>query len=297
MWIKASGGLSENVFQLITSVSTHFLVVGEEFGLVDTSIAAVANQLQQELESYLGQEGKLNYILLTHAHFDHLGGVPHLRKRYPNAELVAAPQTTEFLKDKKHLAHCYQKNVSCAEAAEGEVGFSEEEWVKAFEVSRIMGDGDTLEIGDDVEIKLISTPGHTEDSVSYLVQPDSALAGGESIGSYGGRDRVTNCFLTSYDDYLESLEKLSGLDLKILGFPHGGALTGDLVPKFFMDARQAAEDFKETVKERLAQGEIVDEVYAALLADWKSQNICPEGPFAEEQTETLKAMIKAVAAV
>lgn len=297
MWIKTSGALSENVFQLTTVASTHILAVGDASALIDVGLDCTAARLAEGIEQCLGEGLGPDIIFLTHAHFDHVGGLPALRQRFSGSEVLAAPATADLLKNEDYIKGVYEKNKACAEAMGEEFSAEQDAWCQACQVDRVIGDGDGVDLGDDVEVKMISSPGHTSDSVSYLVTPDAALAGGEAVGWYGGRDAIANCFTESFAHYVASLDRLSGLDLKILSFPHSGAITGELVSKYFLNARESAEVFREQVKSRMEQGEVVDEVVAAFLSDWQTQNITPEGPFLAEQTETLRAMVKAAAAV
>lgn len=296
MWIKSSGQLSENVYQLITPVTSHLLVYGEATAIVDTGVSAAYLALEEEIMRYLGKEASIDFILLTHAHFDHLGGIPFLRRFSPQVALIAAPLTAEILANKEMLETFYRKNLACAEAMNCEMNITLDEWLSSFEVTNILGDGDAVDLGADVEVKLIATPGHTNDSVSYFVKPDAALACAEAAGSFGGRDKVVSSFSADYADYLESLEKLASLDVRALSFPHSGVLTGEMVPKYLMEARQEAERFHNTVKERIEHGELIDEIFISLLPEWQTQGISPEGPFVAEQQEALLAMIKAAAA-
>ena len=295
MWIKSSGPLTENVYQLTTAVSTHFLIGGEFAAIVDTGVAATQERLISELNKYLGESSELKYILLTHAHFDHVGGIPFLRSYAPGVKLACGPQTAQVLEDKNNLKLFYEKNKAVAEALKAPFEMSLEEWQASFAVDKVLGDGDIIDMGAEVEVKLIGCPGHTEDIVAYYVRPDGALAAGEAVGSYAGRDKLTPCYPWSYHNYVISLDRLSGLEIKVLGLPHSGALTGEMPSKYLVDARTAAERFAAGIKERLDQGELVDEICSSQLLEWVSQNICPEGPFVSEQADTLKSMVRVIA--
>lgn len=46
----------------------------------------------------MGWSDKVRAIVIGHAHLDHVGGVPYLAHRYPNAEIIGSPFTISFLK-------------------------------------------------------------------------------------------------------------------------------------------------------------------------------------------------------
>lgn len=295
MWIRSSGALGENVYQLTTTVSSHSLIVGHATAIVDTSIAAVSDYLISACEEVIGREDTIDFLLLTHADFDTVGGLPNFRKRYPEAELIAGVQTAQILSDPKKIEEFYKANKELAQVMNYEFSYTEQDWKNALSVTRTLGDGDGIDVGEGVQLRLVATPGFRDDAVCYYVMPDHALACCEAIGGYGGKDLVMNCFATDYQQYLSSLQKLSALEIKVLSFPHSGALTGELVNKFFMDAQTKALEFRKQVAERLQQGELIEEVTAALLADWQTLGIAPRGPFANEQEKALTDMVKAIA--
>lgn len=295
MWIKAPGQISDNVYQITSATSSHFVIVDEGAGIVDTGVSALKDTLIADLKNLIGDPENLVYIFLTHTHFDHVGGIPYLRQFAPDVQVVGLPQTAELFSKKEVLDAAYEHNKACAEAMNVELGMSKEEWCKALRVDRIAGDGDTVVLGDDVHVKVIATPGHVEEGTSYYVLPDAALAGAEVFGGYGGRDKAHPSFTSSYKSYISTIDKLLGLEVKVLGLPHGGSLTGDLTKKFMLDARASAERFHTTVKLRLEQGELVPEIAASILPEWESETVCPEGPFVTLRKECVEQMVKVVA--
>lgn len=93
-------------------------------------IDTVLGQTDRDLQLLAELDLSLAYVLDTHVHADHVTGAGVLRER-TGAKIVASP----------HGAECIDMPVS---------------------------DGDLLKMGD-VEVRVIETPGHTDDSLSYLV--------------------------------------------------------------------------------------------------------------------------------
>lgn len=295
MWIRASGKLGENTFQLTTAVSSHLLVCGEVAALVDASVAPLCARLDEEIQTYLKGEFPLRYIFLTHAHFDHLGAIPELRKRHPGVQLVVSPQSAEILSSREFLVEMFEQNKKIADALRSDIGIDLEEWCSAFTADRIVGDGDTISLGDGVEVKVVGLPGHTEDSLAYFILPDGVLCGSEALGVYYGREKLGGIYTSSYDQYIASIDKALRLDVKVLTLPHSGSLTGDLVITYLQSLRFQVEEFTNAIRERLAQGEIIEEIYNSVLPEWLEEDYTPEGPFVGLTRDSLRSMIRVIA--
>ena len=78
-------------------------------------------------------------------------------------------------------------------------------------------------------MRVVETPGHTRDAVSYYLPAVKTLICGEAVGTLNRDGSVRPQFLAGDRDYLESLEKLRRLDVNILVMAHLSILTGDEV--------------------------------------------------------------------
>ena len=120
----------------------------------------------------LEQEGwKLTDILVTHHHHDHVGGIAELKQKYGCRVVAPHDQTTA-------IAH----------------------------VDLRVANGDVVKIGD-LLARVLETPGHTLDHVSYVFDADKALFAADTLFSIGcGR-----VFEGTYPMMWESLLKLRAL--------------------------------------------------------------------------------------
>lgn len=173
------GQLQENCFILFDENKNAFVV--DPGGSSENIIEAIEkNSLS------------IKYILLTHGHFDHVGAVAALVKKY-KAPVYLSKEDRAFLESPKEV------RVSA-------FGMQ----IEAAEVDVFVKEGDEIPFSEG-NIKVIETPGHTLGSVCYLFE--NYLFAGDTLfnGSIGRTDFPES----DHSLMVESLKKLKKLDDEI----------------------------------------------------------------------------------
>ena len=176
--------------------NTYLALNGERAFVVDPG--AVADKILAAAEA---EGAKIEWVLLTHAHFDHIGGVAELQRA--GAQVVLHRDDLGIVSSFKNLAFY--------------AGVKVEKFIPDVTVSG----GETLDVAG-VKVKVIHTPGHTAGGVCYVA--DDIIFTGDTLFelSYGRTDFPTGSFKELKNSVLNKLFVLPG-DYRLL--PGHGAPT------------------------------------------------------------------------
>jgi hydroxyacylglutathione hydrolase len=186
-----------------------YLIDGPRRAIIDTGTASVPQESLLPALRELGWDvGDLRYIINTHMHGDHAGG---------NAELKALSGADIHL----HRAdldrvdpHAYAAATLVDRRLLGEPEDAQASEVRVLEqlgntwgVDRILEDGDALDLGDDIRLQVLHTPGHTAGSACFYWESAETLFSGDAVGGRGSRENGYPLYSFA-DDYRRSLERL-----------------------------------------------------------------------------------------
>ena len=161
---------------------------------------------EERLFSFISQENVTPVaVLLTHAHFDHIYGVPAVISKY-GIPVYLNPKDKVILENNSFLS----RNFSMPDAP------------KDFPTTDIK-EGDTIQAGNTL-YEVISTPGHTPGGVCFLDRGHGVLVSGDTLfaGSIGRTDSPWG----DYDSLIVCImDKLMGLDGETEVIPGHGPST------------------------------------------------------------------------
>ena len=243
-----------------------FLIFGgEKTALYDCGMAYSQAGLIRNIEEKIAERGYdgLDFVLLSHTHYDHIGALPYILKRWPSVKVCGAAKALQVFKSRGAAATMAR----LGEAAKERYASSEEE--KSCEIIAdglrcdiVMHERDTVNLGD-ITVRAYETKGHTDCSLTYMLEPVMTMLASESTGVLRGDGKMYTAILKSYEQTMESAEKCKALKPALIIGNHFGKVPEDITEKYFdtyMEAAREEHDFIVGMKKKgLSHEEMVKE--------------------------------------
>ena len=217
--------------------------------LYDSGFAFTGFAVADRIKTYLGSRS-LDYIFLTHSHYDHALGSAYAKVYWPGAKVVAGEYAAKIFA--KPSARKVMRELDRKFAAK--CGVTEyEDLIDELAVDIPVKDGDRITAGDMV-FTAVELPGHTRCSVGYYLESEKLLLASETLGVYDGDKAVVPSFLIGYHTALDSIAKAKKLDIREALIPHYGILDQEKTRYYLAEGERSAVETAEAIADILRHG-------------------------------------------
>jgi len=260
--------------RVVPGDSAFLLDNGKTTILYDTGFGFTGKHIAENIEKIL-KNRKLDYILLTHSHYDHALASVSICEKYPQAKVVAGSYAAEIFKRPGAKALMTDLDGKAAEKYGMAKGTADADKLK---VDIPVKDSDLIILGD-TAFRVLNLPGHTRCSVGYYCEDLGLLLSCETLGVYNGKSSITPSVLVGCDCALSSIDRVSKLKIRNILAPHVGLLNEEQTRFFLDNMKSATENAIKLVAECIKKGlsnEDIYKVYAKAYRDDFTDEAYPE---------------------
>ncbi|MDD2586958.1 MAG: MBL fold metallo-hydrolase [Syntrophomonadaceae bacterium] len=260
--------LTDNVLLLGNGNFNYYIVGKKESILIECGTSAGVSIFANEW-SQLKEKPEIKYILVMHSHFDHVCGIPMLKKLFPEAQVIASQVAQKILlldKVKVALGKADEFIINTY-AKEGLLPTRPDKIdINNLKVDLAVKEGDSLKSGDGLKIDVFEAPGHSPCSIAAYLSSDKVMFISDAAGYMTPDGLMSPVFFQDYDLYLQTIKRLSQFPTEVLGVGHGNVPLGaNQVKDFYSQGLQAAEEAFNSIKEKLIQGQSEESITAELF--------------------------------
>ncbi len=253
MIISKPGKITERIVLLGREESNVYLLDGgTEYALIGGGMIHITPDVADWI-SESGVDGrKIRKLMILHSHFDHVGIIPYFKRKWPWAEVCASERAALLLETPRVVDSIRSLNKMLIDKWNmGDIAESMNLFEFDIKVEKILSDGNELPCGD-LTMRILEVPGHSSCSAAVYVPELKALfasdAGGFPLG-----EKVFTAANSNFDQYMESLERMSKLDIELFLPEHYGAVAGDDAKTFFERSKASAAETRTLLERILAE--------------------------------------------
>ncbi|MGM0401113.1 MAG: MBL fold metallo-hydrolase [Chloroflexota bacterium] len=197
----------------------YLLVSDTVLTLVDAGLSCHVDRIVGQIEEDGYEPSALESVLVTHAHTDHIGGIPELVRRF-DAKVMAHRAEVPYLEGKKNLP-----TSSWLQGVTQWLGNLLPGGDAGIEVTRGLEAGETLDLLGG--LRVIHMPGPTPGSMSLYQEErgilfcGDLLFNGHPLTGRGGLQYAPRVFSSEPEEVKRSVRGLVGLQVRILCMGHG----------------------------------------------------------------------------
>ncbi len=239
--------------------------------LIDAGTKSSAQVIVEKLKKL--DAWPVDKIIFTHSHWDHTQGIRFLRRQAAEddkiPEVFASEKARPYLADQSYNI-CFGTDQTPYENIQDVLDLK---------------NGDKLDVGKNLTIKIIDTPGHMVDHLSVWDENSGNIFVGDAIGMKWGDYLVVpnpNSSFWNEKAFLKSIDILKSLKSKTVCLAHFGCLNGEDAQNILDDSVSIYNKWMEIFYKNYSR---LDDISYLIELLWsKIYNHIPDGfrPFIEQ---------------
>jgi len=249
---QAKGQIHERITAIPNAWYPAYIVRGDAKNLmIDAGVNLLGPRYLTSIKDILGDPERLHYLFLTHSHYDHVGAAHYLKRHIPGLAIGAHERLALLLQKTSVLDMINRLSGNHVELLKYNTA-GEDLTLHPFEINICLKQGDAFDLGG-LTCRVYETPGHTRDSLSFYFPEIKTLFAGEACGVLQGEtgSEMQVEFLSSYDDYIESLKLMMALEPETICLGHAWVLTHEDAKEFLQRALAETYRYRELIEKYL----------------------------------------------
>jgi len=234
-----------------------YLFCGEKNAVVDVGPRVTVPNLLSALAALKMSPEEIDYIILTHIHIDHAGGVGTAIGEMSRAKVLAHGRARSHLIDPTMLWKASVETLGALALKYGNIEpVPEDRLVAATDLMK-------LDLGRGLMLEIYHTPGHAAHHLSLFDRANGVLIAGEAAGvCIDGITRLATPSPFKLEEALSSIDRLIALEPQRLCYGHFGCYDNALERLRFI--RQRLVTWYEIVSSAVKAGKSSEGILAIL---------------------------------
>lgn len=248
--------LGRNVTLLGNRHFNFFLVGRKEAAIFECGVTAGVEILKHQWAN-LNPKPKVRYLVAMHAHFDHVCGIPQLRRMFPSAQVLASARAKEVMANDKIVGRFFREDQRMSESLVGEkllLKAPSPQQADKLAVDRVIEGGESFTLDDHTAVEVISAPGHSPCGLACYLPEEQVMFVSDACGFQISDYDIFPIFFQGYDRYIQTIETLKAYPTRVLAIAHEKIWENEDVDGFYCRALQAAEEVLGNIRKMIDDG-------------------------------------------
>jgi glyoxylase-like metal-dependent hydrolase (beta-lactamase superfamily II) len=243
----------------------YFLEGNNESMIINGGMSYIVPDLLQQCKDFGIDEEEITKLLILHAHFDHVGIVPFMKRRHPKMEIYASRRSWEILRMEKAIKTIneFSRTVTRRVGKEEVYSTFDLDWREDV-AGRAVCEGDRIDVGG-LEISVLEIPGHSSCSIAAYLPEFKALFPTDG-GGIPFDETIVISGNSNYTQYQQSLEKLQSLKVEYYCADHYGYVVGEEAREFISKSIEMAGQQRAQIEEVYRSTQDIDLAAQKLLS-------------------------------